>query len=120
MKHLFIVLAILITQSCQIVSLGTKDPRTIYINTTIPAYSTLKISTENAKSFSFEALIKSNSNIKLKTHDIEIDMEKDNAYALNVDDSESVNFTNSSNLNAVIKIKIFNHSAKAVETIAQL
>lgn len=120
MKYLFVLLTLLITQSCQISNLAKKDGHALYINTTIPPYSSLKISTENAKSFSFEAIIKSDNKIGLKTHDIEVDMEKDNKYALNVDDSESVNFTNASNINSVIKLKIFNHSSKVTQTIDKL
>jgi len=120
MKQLLIVLILLITQSCQISNLGKKDNHALYINTIIPAYSSLKISTEDAKSFSFEVIIKSDSKIHLRTHDTEISMEKDNKYALNVDDSESVIFKNLSNRNSVIKLKIFNHSAKVMQTIDKL
>lgn len=120
MKWSIILLSILIMQSCQITNLGKKDRHSLYINTTIPAYSSLVIWTENAKSFSFEALAKSNGNITLKTHDTELNMDQDNKYALNVDDSEHVKFTNSSNLTRVIKVKIFNHSAKVIQNIEQL
>lgn len=120
MKQLLIVFTLLITQSCQISNLGKKNRHGLYINTIIPAYSSLKISTEDAKSFSFEVIIKSDSTILLRTHDTEISMEKDNLYALNVDDSESVSFKNLSNLNSAIKLKIFNHSAKVTQSIHKL
>lgn len=120
MKRSLILLSVFIIQSCQISNLSKKDRNSLYINTTIPANSSLKISTADAKSFSFEAFIKSNNNIKLTTHGIDLIMEPDNKYALNVDDSENVKFINSSNLNSNIKLKIYNHSGKVIQTIENL
>jgi len=82
-------------QSCQTSSLSKKDKRTLYIHTSIPAHSSLEISCEHAKSFSFEAVISSNVNIEMLVEGSELRMENDHQYFFHIVEGKSVVFTNS-------------------------
>jgi len=85
-----------ILQSCQVNNLGKKDKHTLYVNAVIPAHKFLKISTENASTFSIDAVNKSSNTIGLAADTIEIIMKKGKEYSLNIGQKGSVSIKNPS------------------------
>lgn len=96
MKLLAGLLTCAILQSCQVNNRGKKDKHTLYVNAVIPAHKFLKISTENASTFSIDAVNKSSNTIGLATDTIEIIMKKGKEYSLNIGQKGSVSIKNPS------------------------
>lgn len=120
MKILIILLCTLIIQSCQISDFAKKDKHSLYLNTIIPANSSLDISTQNTKSFSFDTIIKSKGEIKLNINNQDIVMDIGHKYTFDVKDGQKVKFINPSNHSNTISIRIYNHSSKIIKNIEKL
>lgn len=115
MKLFSVFLFFVVLQSCTIQSIGTKEKNSLYINTSIPARTSLAISTEDASQFSIEATEQSNSNLQLQTETQNIKMEKNKKYSLNIAEKESINFINPSDQIAKIQLRVYNHSPKIIQ-----
>lgn|SRR5690606_38701379 len=120
MKILIILFSTLIIQSCHISDFANKDKHSLYLNTIIPAYSSLDISTQNNKSFSFDTTIKSKNDIKLNINNQDMVMDIGHKYTFDVTDGQKVKFINSSNHNNAISIRIYKHSSKIIKNIEKL
>lgn len=120
MKLFSVFLFLLILQSCTIQNIGTKEKNSLYINTSIPARTSLAISTEDASQYSIEATEKSNSSLKLQTETQNIKMEKNKKYSLNIAEKESINIINQSDQLAKIQLRVFNHSSKIIQKTDQI
>ncbi|WP_343555524.1 hypothetical protein [Sphingobacterium sp.] len=120
MKLFSVFLFLLILQSCTIQNIGTKEKNSLYINTSIPARTSLAISTEDASQYSIEATEKSNSSLKLQTETQNIKMEKNKKYNLNIAEKESINIINQSDQLAKIQLRVFNHSSKIIQKTDQI
>lgn len=106
--------------SCQTHYVGKKDPKSLYINTTIPAKSSLEISTEDSKSFSIDAQNISRDPITVSIATMDTTMTKNNKYSFNVGDNGIVSLKNCSNQEAAIKVRIYNHSSKVQQKTSAL
>ena len=106
--------------SCQTNYVGKKEPKSLYINTIIPAQSSLEISTEDNKSFSVDAQNISNDPITVSLATMDTTMTKINKYSFNVEDNGIVILKNSSNQEAAIKVRIYNHSSKVLQKASAL
>ncbi|MGX1639629.1 hypothetical protein [Sphingobacterium sp. NPDC055431] len=116
-----LLLAILfIFISCQTNYVGKKEPKSLYINTTIPAKSSLEISTEDKKSFSIDGQNISNDPITVSIAAMDSTMTKNNKYSFKVEDNGIVLLINSSNQDAAIKVRIYNHSSKVLQKASAL
>ncbi len=106
--------------SCQTNYVGKKEPRSLYINTTIPAKSSLEISTEDNKSFSIDAENISSDPIIVSIATMDTAMTKNSKHSFNVGDNGIVLLKNSSNQEAAIKVRIYNHSSKVLQKASAL
>ncbi|WP_454880159.1 hypothetical protein [Sphingobacterium detergens] len=120
MKLLAALLTCAILQSCQVNNPGKKDKHTLYINTVVPAHKFLKISTENASTFSIDAVNKSSNTIALATDTSEIIMKKDKEYSLNIGQKGSVSIKKPSGQEVGVKLKVYNHSSKIIQHMDNL
>ena len=117
---LFSVLLFFITlQSCTIHGIGKKEKDSLYINTSIPAHTSLTIASEDASLFSLDAVEKSNTTLQIHNDTQNINMEKNNIYTLKIAQNGSVTFQNSSNRGATITLRVYNHSAKIIQKTGQ-
>lgn len=106
--------------SCQTNYVGKKEPKSLYINTTIPAKSSLEISTEDNKSFSIDGQNISSDPITVSIATLDTAMTKNSKFSFNVEDNGIVILKNSSNQEAAIKVRIYDHSSKVQQKISAL
>ncbi|MEJ5055337.1 hypothetical protein [Sphingobacterium sp. MYb382] len=116
MKFLVAILLLLSLQSCQLFSgLGKKDNDALYINTIIPAHTSLDISTKEGEPFSFDAQNKSLNALTLITKEVSTPLEKDKKSSVQVSKKSSVMLKNTSNREASVKLKVYNHSSEVIQ-----
>ncbi|WP_313191507.1 hypothetical protein [Sphingobacterium sp.] len=106
--------------SCQTNYVGKKEPKSLYINTTIPAKSSLEISTEDNKSFSIDGQNISSDPIIVSIATLDTAMTKNSKFSFNVGDNGIVFLKNSSNQEAAVKVRIYNHSSKVLQKTSAL
>jgi uncharacterized protein YcfL len=119
MKLFSVFLFFITLQSCTIHSIGKKEKDSLYINTSIPAHTSLTIASEDASLFSMDAVEKSNTILKIHNGTQNINMEKNKIYTLKIAQNSSVIFQNSSYQPASIRLRVYNHSAKIIQKTGQ-
>jgi len=115
MKFLFAILLLLSLQSCQLFSGLGKDKDGLYINTIIPAHTSLDISTKEGEPFSFDAINKSANALTLITKEASTPLEKDKKSSIQVSKKSSVLLKNTSNREAAVKLKVYNHISEVIQ-----
>ncbi|WP_333626722.1 hypothetical protein [Sphingobacterium siyangense] len=113
MKLFSVFLFFIALQSCSTQRIEKKEKGSLYINTSIPARSSLAISTEDASPFSIAAKKTSIGRIKLMNESEE--MEKNKTYTRNVNEKGNIVFLNQSDQGANIQLRVYNHTSKIIQ-----
>ena len=115
MKLFSVVLFFFALQACTVQRIEKKEKGSLYINTSIPAHSSLAISTEDANPFSIETKKSSTGRLKILNASEEIEMEKDKTYTLNVNQKGNIVFLNQSDQGTNIQLRVYNHTSKIIQ-----
>lgn len=115
MKLFSVFLFFIALQSCTVQRIEKKEKGSLYINTSIPAHSSLAISTEDASLFSIAAKKTSIGRLKILNESEEIEMEKNKTYTLNVNQKGNIVFLNQSDQGTNIQLRVYNHTSKIIQ-----
>lgn len=116
MKFLLAILLLVGFQSCQVFSgLGKKDKEALYINTIIPAHTSLDISTKGGEVFAIEAQNKSANALTLICGTVTTSLAKDKKSTVQVAEKSSILLKNTANREMAVKLKVYNHSSEVVQ-----
>lgn len=109
---LFLVFAL---TNCHVATFNGKEKSALYINKVIAGTASLEIETEAKKGFSIEVKNASKNDVVLHYNQIKKKvLPKDSVFMLTVDYNSSLKIQNNSEKEALLKMKVFNHTTKVV------
>ena len=115
-RFLLAILLLIGFQSCQVFSgFGKKDKEALYINTVIPAHTSLDISTKEGEAFAIEVLNKSANTLTLIAGTVKTSLAKDKKSTVQVAERSSILLKNTANREMAVKLKVYNHSSEVVQ-----
>lgn len=120
MKLAILFLCILNMHSCQFNTFGKMEKNSFYMLIAVPAKTSLKITSEDGKSFSLDATRNMNSKLRLITDTSDVLLKKKEKYVIHIDPHQAISIINPTKKHGSVKLRLYNHSSNIVQEIKPL